>query len=110
MSARSRRVWGLGAALAGFAAIAVTADPLPPSATYRPLPTLPFDVVKVNDEAEKPRVILSPDHNDAINYDIPPDKISASGYGHPQFGGRGAQVAEQIHFGFVPKWARVTQK
>ena len=30
---------------------------LPPSATYRPLPTLPFNVVKANDEAEKPRVM-----------------------------------------------------
>jgi hypothetical protein len=56
MSAPSRLVWGLGAALAGFAGFAVIAHPLPPSATYRPLPTLPFAVVKANDEAEKPRV------------------------------------------------------
>jgi cytochrome c peroxidase len=33
------------------------ADPLPPSATYRNLPTLPFDVVKANDEATKSQVL-----------------------------------------------------
>ena len=34
--------------------VAATAEPLPPDATYRPLPTLPFDVVKAMDEADKP--------------------------------------------------------
>src|SRR5687768_18594757 len=33
-----------------------SADPLPPDATYRPLPTLPLDVVRRNDEAAKPAV------------------------------------------------------
>jgi cytochrome c peroxidase len=33
------------------------ADPLPPDATYRPLPTLPFETVKANDEAAKPKVM-----------------------------------------------------
>lgn len=33
------------------------ADPLPPDATYRPLPTLPLDVVRRNDEAAKPAVL-----------------------------------------------------
>jgi cytochrome c peroxidase len=32
------------------------ADPLPPDATYRPLPTVPFETVKANDEAAKPDV------------------------------------------------------
>jgi cytochrome c peroxidase len=32
------------------------ADPLPPDATYRPLPTLPLDVVRRNDEGAKPAV------------------------------------------------------
>jgi cytochrome c peroxidase len=31
----------------------LSADPLPPEATYRPLPTLPLDVVRRNDEAAK---------------------------------------------------------
>jgi cytochrome c peroxidase len=33
------------------------ADPLPPDASYRPLPTLPLDVVRRNDEAAKPAVL-----------------------------------------------------
>jgi cytochrome c peroxidase len=33
-------------------------DPLPPDATYRPLPTRPFSAVKADDEAQKPRVML----------------------------------------------------
>jgi hypothetical protein len=33
------------------------ADPLPPDSTYRPLPTLPFETVKANDEAAKPKVL-----------------------------------------------------
>src|SRR5947209_1433641 len=36
--------------------LAGAADPLPPDATYRPWPTLPFDAVEANDEAEKPQV------------------------------------------------------
>ena len=48
---------GAGGVLASLAAFVAIADPLPPSATYRPLPTLPFAVVKANDEAEKPRVL-----------------------------------------------------
>ena len=39
------------------AAAAVMADPLPPDATYRPLPTLPFDTVKATDEAAKAQVM-----------------------------------------------------
>ena len=33
------------------------AEPLPPDATYRPLPTQPLDVVKAMDEADKPEVM-----------------------------------------------------
>jgi uncharacterized protein GlcG (DUF336 family) len=51
---------------------------------------------------------VSPAHNDAIIYDMLPDKTSASGYGHPQCGGQEAEVAEQIHSGVVPQWAKVT--
>jgi cytochrome c peroxidase len=40
------------AAISAFAA-----DPLPPDATYRPLPTLPFSAVKANDEAQKSKVM-----------------------------------------------------
>ena len=34
-----------------------SADPLPPDASYRPLPTIPFDETKANDEAQKPQVM-----------------------------------------------------
>jgi predicted outer membrane protein len=40
------------AACAVVMAIA-SADPLPPDSTYRPLPTLPLDVVRKNDEAAR---------------------------------------------------------
>jgi cytochrome c peroxidase len=39
------------------AASVAVADPLPPDASYRPLPTLPFSAVKANDEAAKPGVM-----------------------------------------------------
>src|SRR4051794_24776670 len=48
---------GLFIAGAGLAALPVLADPLPPDASYRPLPTLPFGAVKANDEAAKPAVM-----------------------------------------------------
>jgi cytochrome c peroxidase len=44
-------------ALTAAAAAAVMADPLPPDATYRPLPTVPFDTVKATDEAAKAQVM-----------------------------------------------------
>ena len=43
--------------LAGVATMAATSDPLPPDASYRPLPTVPLDVVRRNDEAAKPGVM-----------------------------------------------------
>jgi cytochrome c peroxidase len=43
--------------LTAILSCSATADPLPPDATYRPLPTLPFDTVKANDEAAKPKVM-----------------------------------------------------
>jgi cytochrome c peroxidase len=48
---------GLFIAGAALAAVPVLADPLPPDASYRPLPTLPFGAVKANDEAAKPAVM-----------------------------------------------------
>jgi cytochrome c peroxidase len=33
------------------------AEPLPPDATYRPLPTMPLDAVRALDEADKPQVM-----------------------------------------------------
>ncbi len=55
MSGLLRRIPPIAAvALCSFAALT---DPLPPDATYRPLPTLPFAAVRANDEAQKPQVM-----------------------------------------------------
>ena len=52
---------------------------------------------------------VGPDHNDEIIYDLTPGKTSASGYGHALCKGKESEVAEQIHSGFVPRWAKVTR-
>lgn len=51
---------------------------------------------------------VGPDHNDEIIYDIGPDKTSESGYGHAKCKGHEDEIAEQIHSGYVPRWAKVT--
>jgi cytochrome c peroxidase len=55
-----RKTVAVAAALIPAVAVAlaaIAADPLPPDATYRPLPTLPFSAVKKNDEAQKAKVL-----------------------------------------------------
>ena len=52
---------------------------------------------------------VGPDHNDEIIYDVGPNKTSKSGYGHPLCKGKEPEIAEQIHAGFVPRWAKVTK-
>ncbi|MGC2782703.1 MAG: heme-binding protein [Roseiarcus sp.] len=52
---------------------------------------------------------VGPDHNDEIIYDLAPDKSSASGYGHALCKDKDPEIAEQIHAGFVPRWAKVTK-
>ncbi|HTN62358.1 MAG TPA: cytochrome B6 [Devosia sp.] len=47
----------VSASFVALTALAAFSDPLPPSLTYRPLPTLPFAQVKAIDEAEKPLVM-----------------------------------------------------
>lgn len=42
---------------AGATAFMAIADPLPPDASYRPLPTEPLDIVRRNDEAAKAAVM-----------------------------------------------------
>ena len=44
--------------IAGAAAPTAIAAPLPPDASYRPLPTVPLDVVRRNDEAAKPAKLV----------------------------------------------------
>ena len=43
----------------------------------------------------------SPQHNDAIVYDVGADGKSPSGWGHPQCGHNGAQIAQQIGAGLL---------
>jgi cytochrome c peroxidase len=47
---------GLVGATAALTCVAVC-DSLPPDASYRPLPTQPFSVVRSADEAQKPTVM-----------------------------------------------------
>jgi cytochrome c peroxidase len=56
-----------GAILCGFAAIA---EPLPPDATYRPLPTVPIDAVRAIDEGEKSQVMQRQTDLLAQRYDL----------------------------------------
>jgi uncharacterized protein GlcG (DUF336 family) len=53
---------------------------------------------------------VSPGHDDAIIYDMLPSRVSVSGWGHPQCGGRETEVAEQIHSGYVPEWNKAVQQ
>ena len=90
MPTTTRLSLSVAATAMGFAALVAAADPLPPSATYRPLPTLPFDVVKANDEAEKPRVMQ--DQQTVLNqrYDLsnnPIPGVTMSGGRKPVQGG-----------------------
>jgi cytochrome c peroxidase len=50
--------WFLSALTMGASLVAAGAfsDPLPPDATYRPLPTMPFSEMRTIDEAQKPQV------------------------------------------------------
>ncbi|MFL5265905.1 MAG: hypothetical protein ACJ8AH_04800 [Stellaceae bacterium] len=74
---RAVRCWSLGvaAAVMSTAASIVLSDPLPPSATYRPLPSLPLSAVMANDEAEKPRVTQDQQTVLAQRYDLSSNPI-----------------------------------
>lgn len=52
---------------------------------------------------------VGPDHNDQIIYDVTPGMPSPSGYGHPQCKGHAAEIAVQIHAGFIPRWAQAAK-
>ncbi len=49
---------------------AATSDPLPPDATYRPLPTAPLDAVIKSDQAAKPQVMQRQQALFAARYDL----------------------------------------
>jgi cytochrome c peroxidase len=56
--------------VAAVVSLAAVAGPLPPDATYRPLPTQPLDVVKAMDEADKPQVMRRQGNLLAQRYDL----------------------------------------
>ena len=58
------------AAVAAISSLAAVADPLPPDATYRPLPTQPLEAVKAIDEADKPQVMQRQRDLLAQRYDV----------------------------------------
>ena len=54
---RTRTTWRLTCGLLALCVAPISStDPLPPESTYRPLPTLPLDVVRRNDEGAKEAV------------------------------------------------------
>jgi len=68
--------------LAGLIGLPAAAEPLPPDASYRPLPTIPFDETKANDEAQKSQVMqrqetLLSDRYDLSDQPIPSVMMSA---------------------------------
>ena len=73
----------LGALFALIAiAVALAADPLPPDATYRPLPTQPFSAVKASDEAQKSTVMQRQAATLSARYDLsnrPTDTLMSGG-------------------------------
>jgi cytochrome c peroxidase len=74
----------------------VYSDPLPPDATYRPLPTLPPDVVRRNDEAAKPAVERRQQALLAERYDLsdrPLPGVKMSGGRHAVQGGVRVKLA-----------------
>ena len=88
MSGRSRMAPLLAGLLLGSAAAA--ADPLPPDATYRPLPTQPLSAVKADDEAQRPQVMQRQTNLLAQRYDLtdrPIPGVMMSGGRKPVQGG-----------------------
>src|SRR3982751_1566688 len=79
--------------------LAALSDPLPPDATYRPLPTLPFSAVKTADEAQKPQVMQR--QADLLNqrYDLsdqPVPGVMMSGGRKPIQGGVRVKLAPGV--------------
>src|SRR3982750_4871126 len=87
------------AALVLACSLAALSDPLPPDATYRPFPTLPFTAVKAADEAQKPQVMQR--QADLLNqrYDLsdqPIPGVMMSGGRKPIQGGVRVKLPEGV--------------
>lgn len=75
------------------------ADPLPPDATYRPLPTLPLSAVMTADEAQKPQVMQRQADALAQRYDLanrPTPGVMMSGGRKPVQGGVRVRLPEGV--------------
>jgi cytochrome c peroxidase len=71
-------------------ALAAVAADLPPDATYRPLPTLPFETVKADAEAKKPGIMQRAQQQLEQRYDLadrPIPNVMMSGARKPVQGG-----------------------
>ena len=80
------RALSVSAAFALAVCFTAAADSLPPDASYRPLPTLPFDAVKALDEAAKPNVMQRQQSLLEQRYDLsdhPIPGVFMSGGGKP---------------------------
>src|SRR3954454_12327269 len=78
------------AAVVVVGSLAASADPLPPDASYRPLPSVPFDTAKALDEAMKPQVMARQENLLAERYDLsdhPIPGVMMSGGRKPVQGG-----------------------
>ncbi len=78
----SLRKLSIATGIATVCGIGAFADPLPPDATYRPLPTQPLSTVRAADEAQKPEVMQRQRQVLEQRYDLtdrPMDGVMMSG-------------------------------
>jgi cytochrome c peroxidase len=82
------------------------ADQLPPDASYRPLPTLPFEQTKVNDEAQKPQVMQRQEQLLNQRYDLSDQPVA----GVMMSGGRRAvQGGVRVKLSQGVTWSRLAE-
>ena len=82
------------------------ADQLPPDASYRPLPTLPFEQTKANDEAQKPQVMQRQEQLLNQRYDLSDQPVS----GVMMSGGRRAvQGGVRVKLSQGVTWSRLAE-
>ncbi len=82
------------------------ADQLPPDASYRPLPTLPFEQTKANDEAQKPQVMQRQEQLLNQRYDLSDQPVS----GTMMSGGRRAvQGGVRVKLSQGVTWSRLAE-
>ncbi|MGK9235877.1 hypothetical protein KXS07_29995 [Inquilinus limosus] len=96
----ARRLLPLSLLTAGIVAgVGALAQSLPPDATYRPLPTQPFDQVKADDEAAKPEVMRRQQRLMEERYDLsdrPIPGVMMSGGRKPVQGGVRVQLPQGV--------------